>query len=216
MIWCKLFVSMLAAEDYCLTLSCFLTQFNFSWSIDLSEDANILAVGGSLENPQPTDESIRMYQWDGKRYTALLNGVPGGTATSLSLSSEGRAVAVGLPFGSSNKGSTRVYSFHPSSPCEDPYKMPLRISFTTDGRPEETSWKLQVDSQVRLNSGSGSLAGYMYTTFVEEMCIPETSCVKFIVYDTQGDGVSSRLKLKITLLAFATFFAHKPFHLERS
>jgi hypothetical protein len=168
----------------------------------------------SVENPQPSDESIRMYKWNGKRYTALSNGVPGGTAAYVSLSSDGRAVAVGLPFDASNGGSTTVYSFYPSSPCEDPSEMPLRISFTTDGRPEETKWELQVDSEVKRSSGS--LSGYMHTTFVEEMCIPETSCVKFTVYDTQGDGVSSRLNLIITLLAFATFFAHKPFHLERS
>jgi hypothetical protein len=156
----------------------------------MSEDANILAVGASVENPQPTDESIRMYKWNGTRYNALFNGVPGGPAAYVSLSSDGKAVAVRLPFDPLNKGSTRVYSFYPSSPCENPSEIPLRISFTTDGRPEETSWELQVvDSEVKRRSGS--LSGYMYTTFVEEMCVPTTSCVKFIVYDTQGDGVSS-------------------------
>jgi hypothetical protein len=137
-----------------------------------------------------------MYKWDGKRYKALSDGVPGGPAASISLSSDGRAVAVGSPFDSSNKGSTRVYSFNPSDPCEDPSQIPLRISFTTDGRPEETSWELWVDSEVKRSSGS--LSGYMDTTFVEEMCVPATSCVKFIVHDTQGDGVSSWLNQKIT------------------
>jgi hypothetical protein len=162
---------------------------NFSWSVDLSEDANMLAVGTHVENPKPTDESIRMYEWDGKRYNALFNGVPGGPVASVSLSSDGKAVAVGLPFVAWKGGSTRVYSFHQPSPCNDPSEVPLRISFTTDASPEETSWELQVDSQVKRSSGS--LSGYMDTTFVEEMCVPATSCVKFIVYDSQGDGVSS-------------------------
>jgi hypothetical protein len=166
--------------------------FNLSWSVDLSEDANILAVGTHLENPQPTDESVRIYKWDGKRYTAQSNGVPAGAAASLSLSSDGAAVAVGLPFDAWKGGSTRVYSFLPSSPCEDPSEIPLHISFTTDANPEETSWELRIDSEVKRRSGS--LSGYTDTTFVEEMCIPTTSCVKFIVYDTQGDGVSSRQK----------------------
>jgi hypothetical protein len=144
-----------------------------------------------------------LYKWNGTRYNALF-GVPGGPATSVSLSSDGKAVAVGLPFDASRGGSTRVYSFHPSSPCEDPSEdTPLRISFTTDGRPEETSWELRVDSQVKRRSGS--LAGFMYTTFVEEMCVPATSCVELIVYDSHGDGVSSWLNLKITLLHLLRF-----------
>eukprot|EP00984_Skeletonema_dohrnii_P005760 scaffold2037_cov87-Skeletonema_dohrnii-CCMP3373.AAC.2 len=158
------------------------------WSVDLSEDANILAVGTSVENPQPTDESIRMYQWDGQRYKVLSNGIPEGPVASLSLSSDGKAVAVGLPFDSSNGGSTRVYNFYPESPCVDPSELLLRISFTTDGSPEETSWELQVDSEVKLRSGS--LAGHTYTTFVEEICVPATACVRFLVHDAQGDGLN--------------------------
>jgi hypothetical protein len=160
------------------------------WSVDLSEDASILAVGTSVENPQPNDESIRMYKWDGQRYIALLNGVPAGPAASVSLSSDGKAVAVGLPFDTWKGGSTRVYNFHPSSPCDDPSEIPLRISFTTDASSEETSWELRVGSEVKLKRGSGSLSGHKYTTFVEEMCVPDTSCAKFIVFDRGGDGVS--------------------------
>jgi hypothetical protein len=163
--------------------------FNFSWSIDLSEDASVLAIATSVENPTETDESIRMYRWDGNTYEQFSNGVPGGPVGSVSLSSNGKAVAVGLPFSQWSGGSTRVYSFHPSSPCKNASQIPLRISFTTDANPDETSWELRVDSEVKRSSGS--LSGYMYTSFVEEMCIPADSCVKFIVYDAQGDGVSS-------------------------
>jgi hypothetical protein len=140
-----------------------------------------------------------MYKWDGESYKASFNGVLGGPGNSVSLSSDGKAVAVGLPFDSSNGGSTRVYKFYPSSPC-DPSEVPLRISFTTDGKPEETSWELQVDSKAKMSSGS--LAGYMYTTFVEEVCVPAESCVNFIVYDTQGDGVSSSLNMYFTCIDF--------------
>mmetsp|Transcript_3569 Transcript_3569/g.5151 ORF Transcript_3569/g.5151 Transcript_3569/m.5151 type:complete len:1299 (+) Transcript_3569:212-4108(+) len=159
------------------------------WSVDLSEDANILAIGTSVENPLlRTDESIRMYQWDGnRRYKVLSNEIPGGASAFLSVSSDGKAVAVGLPFDSSNGGSTRVYNFYPGSPCYDPSEQSLRISFTTDGNPEETTWELQVDSEVKLRSGS--LSGHKYTTFVEEICVPATSCVRFLVNDTRGDGL---------------------------
>ena len=159
--------------------------------MDLSEDANILSVGTSLENTKATDESfVQMYKWDDESYKVLSNGVLGGPGNSVSLSSDGKAVAVGLPFDAEG-GSTRVYSFQPSSPCNGLSEIPLRISFTTDANPEETSWELRVDSEVKRISGS--LAGYMYTTFVEEMCVPTTSCVRFIVYDTLGNGVSSSL-----------------------
>lgn len=165
--------------------------FNFSWSVDLSEDASVLAVGTSVEDPTPTDESIQMYQWNGTRYTALFHGVPGGTVNSVSLSSDGRAVAVGSPYDMWRGGSTRVYNFRPSSPCDDPSEIPLHLSFTTDNNPEETSWELRVDSQVK--RVSGSFSGHKYTTYVEEICVPATSCMRFIVYDSRGDGVSQRL-----------------------
>jgi len=132
-----------------------------------------------------------MYQWNGTHYRALFNGVPAGPAASVSLSSDGKAVAVGLPFDALKGGSTRVYSFHPSSPCDDPSEIPLRISFTTDASPEETSWELRVDSEAKLERSSDSLTGNKHTTFVEEMCVSATSCVTFNVNDTRGDGVSS-------------------------
>ena len=124
----------------------------------------------------------------------LSNGIPAGPASSLSLSSDGKAIAVGLPFDSSNGGSTRVYNFYSASPCDDPSEKSLRISFTTDGKPDETTWELRVDSDLKRRSGS--LSGHAYTTFVEEMCVPIESCVRFLVCGTQGDGVSnSRLKM---------------------
>eukprot|EP00985_Skeletonema_marinoi_P026612 scaffold20727_cov160-Skeletonema_marinoi.AAC.6 len=157
------------------------------FSVDLSEDASILAVGTSIENPQPTDKSIRMYRWDGQRYKVMSNGVPAGPAASLSLSGDGIALAVGLPFDTSNGGSTRVYNFYSESPCDDTSKIPVRISFTTDGNPQETSWELRVDSEVKLSSGS--LSGYKYTTFVEEICVKAEACVRFLAVDTAGDGL---------------------------
>jgi len=158
--------------------------------VDLSDDANILTIGTSTDNAKTTDESfVRLYQWDGSTYKALFNGVLGGPDSSVSLSSDGKAVAVGLPFDAKG-GTTRVYSLQ-SSPCTNTSEMPLRISFTTDANPEETSWELRVDSEVKRSSGS--LAGYMYTTFVEEICVPIISCVKFVAKDTRGDGVSLSL-----------------------
>ena len=134
-----------------------------------------------------------MYQWDGKRYNALFNGVPGGPLSSVSLSSNGKAVAVGSPYDAWKGGSTKVYNFHPSSPCDDPSEIPLHISFTTDINPEETSWELRVDSQVKRRSDSFS--GFKYTTFVEEICVPAASCIKFIVYDVRGD---CKIELSLT------------------
>ena len=127
----------------------------------------------------------------------LSNGIPAGPAAFLSLSSDGKAIAVGLPFDSSYGGSTRVYNFYSASPCDDASEKSLRISFTTDDKPDETTWELRVDSA---NSAvkwiNDSLSGHAYTTFVQEMCVPIESCVRFLVCDTQGDGVSSRLNLK--------------------
>jgi hypothetical protein len=154
-----------------------------------------------------------MYQWNGTHYTALFNGVPAGPAASLSLSSDGRSVAVGLPFDSSYGGSTRMYSFYSKSPCVDPSELLLRISLTTDGNPHETSWELRVDSEVKLRSGP--LSGEKYITFVEEICVPAEACVRFRVFDTEGDGVSFRQNPE-ELICDVFPLAHKPSHLERS
>ncbi len=115
--------------------------------------------------------------------------MPAGPAAYLSLSSDGKNVAVGYGGDSLNRGSARVYEFYPDSPCDNPSEKSLRISFTTDGNPEDTSWELKVDSEVKLKSGP--LSGHKYTTFVEELCVPVESCVRFFVSDTKGDGVSS-------------------------
>ncbi len=174
--------------------------------MDLSDDADILAIGTSISNPQPTDKSIRMYQWDGNSYKVQSNGIPGGPAASLSLSSDGKAVAVGLPLDSSNGGSTRVYNFYQASPCDDTSEKSLRISFTTDGKSEETTWELQVDSEVKR---SGSLSGHAYTTFVEEICVPDESSVMLFVNDTERGWVSSsRLNRQDCSLLFALTFSH--------
>jgi len=147
-----------------------------------------------------------MYQWDGKRYNALFNGVPGGPLSSVSLSSNGKAVAVGSPFDAWKGGSMKVYNYHPSSPCDDPSEIPLHISFTTDINPDETSWELLVDSQVKRRSDSFS--GFKYTTFVEDICVPAASCVKFIVYDVRGNGVSSWLDLLDSSFYYSFMFVH--------
>ena len=179
---------------------------NFRLSVDLSADGNTLAIGTN-------DESIRMYTWNGSRYNAFFNGVPAGPAASLSLSGDGISVAVGLPLDSSNGGSTSVYTFYPESPCEDTSEMSVRISFTTDENPHETSWELSVDSEVKLRSGL--LSGHKYTTFVEEICVPETSCVRFSVNDTEGDGVSFD-ELFVMCFVRLDSLPHKQSYFERS
>lgn len=162
------------------------------------------------------DESIRMYEWNGMHYNAQFNGVPAGPGASLSLSSDGKFIAVGMPYDAPNGGSTRVYyhgheyNYHSGSPCDDPSEesLPLRISFTTDGNPEETSWELRVDSEVKLRSGS--LSDHKYTTFVEEMCVPFTSCVRFLVNDTRGDGVSFRPTWLCSVLRLCSYSRTNP------
>ena len=166
--------------------------------MDLSADGNTLAIGTNVKNPLPNDESIRMYKWNDTHYEAFFNGVPAGPEAFLSLSGDGISVAVGLPLDSSNGGSTSVYSFYPESPCEDT-SMLVRISFTTDENPHETSWELSVDSEVKLRSGS--LSGHKYTTFVEEICVPNNSCVRFSVNDTEGDGVSFDQSIRYLICA---------------
>lgn len=139
-----------------------------------------------------------MYEWNGNRYEAFPGGIPGGTATFVCLSSDGRSVAVGLPYDSSSGGSTRVYkNFYHKSECDDADQL-LRVSFTTDGNPEELSWELWINSELKLQNSS--LLDHNYTTFVEEICVSKKACVEFNVRDSKGNGVSSDCYFKIFVL----------------
>jgi len=157
------------------------------WSVDLNLDGSILAIGTSKLNAGIDDESIRLYRWNGTRYNTLSNGIAGGEASSIALSTDGMSLAVGLPYYGHSGGVTRVYKFNPSSECDDGFKL-LRLSFTTDFRPKTTSWELQVGSMEKISSPRYN--GFPSTTFVEETCVPDGECIRFTVYDSVGSGLN--------------------------
>ena len=140
-------------------------------------------MGTSIETSED-NEYTQVYKWNGTHYTALFNGSPAGETSSVSLSRDGNALAVGLPH--SGSGTTTVYKFQSSSTCEDGLQL-LRISLTTDGNPTETSWTLKVGFNETIESQSYEAP---FTTFVEEFCVPVNECIKFAIYDRGRNGLN--------------------------
>ena len=131
-----------------------------------------------------SDISILALKWNGTHYTQYLNSIPSVEFSAISLSRDGNALAVGIPSSGNNGGVTTVYKVRPPS-CTGDSKL-LRISFTTDDKPEENRWTLQI--------GNETIESQLYdeftlTTFVKEICVPNDECVKFRAYDTTGNGM---------------------------
>ena len=91
---------------------------NFGWSVDLSNDGSILAVGATLNDGNGVNSGhARVFQYINNNWTQLGSDIDGEAAGdqfgwSVSLSSDGSILAVGSPFnagGGSNSGHVRVF-----------------------------------------------------------------------------------------------------------
>ena len=61
------------------------------------------------------------------------------------------------------------------------------ISITTDNYPLETSWQL-IDQTGAGHTNLNPLT-QSSTTYTWNICVPDTNCYQFTVYDTYGDGL---------------------------
>ena len=90
------------------------------WSVSLSSDGSILAIGARLNNGNGASSGqVRVYTWNGIAWIQRggdIDGEAGGDQSgySVSLSSDGSIVAIGSPFNDGNgatSGHTRVYAW---------------------------------------------------------------------------------------------------------
>ena len=77
------------------------------WSLDLSDDGNIVAIGGDYCCEY---SSTIVVKWNGEVWLQYGQSLPGDTWSSVSLSSNGNLLAVGQPELSSN-GTVSIYKF---------------------------------------------------------------------------------------------------------
>ncbi len=159
------------------------------WSVDLSADGSVLALGTGAESHEAAsgNAAIQVFKWNGTYYSPFLNQLPSGETSAVSLSRDGKALAVGRPYYGKNGGITTVYKFQQPGCDGDGNSKLLRISYTTDGKPHESRFTLQVGPDITIQ-GSPNL---QFTTFVEELCVAANECVKFRVYDSVGDGMDA-------------------------
>ena len=89
------------------------------WSVNLSADGSILAIGGPYSNTNGSASGhVRVYQWDGMTWnqsgTEISGAAPGDqSGTSVSLSADGSILAIGAPENDdngNNSGHVRVYT----------------------------------------------------------------------------------------------------------
>jgi len=94
---------------------------NFGYSVSLSNDGNILAIGAPNNNGNAVDSGhVRVYSWNGSVYTQRGNDINGEAAGdesgwSVSLSNDGNILAIGAHYNDGNgvdSGHVRVYSWN--------------------------------------------------------------------------------------------------------
>ena len=138
------------------------------WSLDLSADGSTLALGTGRESQDTNGNSdIQVLKWNSTHYTTFLNCLPAGETSAVSLSRDGQALGVGLPFNGKNGGTTIVYKFRPPE-CDGSSKL-LRFSITTDEKPHESRWTIQVGPSITTQSSPNHDSPF--TTYVEELCV---------------------------------------------
>ncbi len=62
------------------------------WSMDLSEDGSVLAIGTRLGN-----SDVRIFEWNGKEWIIVLPKLPGANLARVDLSENGKKLVFGLP-----------------------------------------------------------------------------------------------------------------------
>ena len=91
------------------------------WTVSLSSDGSILAIGAIYNNSQ--SGHVRIYAWNGSSWIQRGSDIDGEAANDwsgygVSLSSDGSILAIGAPYNNDNgvySGHTRVYAWNGSS-----------------------------------------------------------------------------------------------------
>ena len=91
------------------------------WSVSLSSDGTILAIGGHLNDANGTDSGhVRVYEWNGSAWTQKGSDIDGEAAgdqfgRSVSLSSDGTILAIGATRNDTGAGHVRAYGWNGSA-----------------------------------------------------------------------------------------------------
>jgi hypothetical protein len=85
------------------------------YSVSLSSDGTTVAIGAPYANSSAG--ATRIYKWNNSSWNMLGSQIDGSTAAeqsgrSVSLSSDGTTVAIGVPYANNYKGLTRIYKWN--------------------------------------------------------------------------------------------------------
>lgn len=77
---------------------------------------------------------------------------------------------------------------YPITECDSEDELNVVISVTTDNYPEEQSWKIIEKSDGSSVDDGGDFTS-TYTTYNANLCLDNSICYTFVVYDSYGDGL---------------------------
>jgi hypothetical protein len=142
------------------------------WSVSLSSDGKTVAIGARYNDGINGAYSghVRVYSWDGTSWTQVGNDIDGEgsddySGQSVSLSSDGKTVAIGAIFNNGNgssSGHVRVYSWDGASWTQ--------VGNDIDGENEddESGYSVSLSSDgktvaigARFNNGNGQSSGHV-------------------------------------------------------
>lgn len=90
---------------------------NSGWSISLSENGLVIAIGAPNNEGVGTDGGhVRVYSFNGSQWLQVGNDIDGSKmiGSSVSISGNGKVLAVGAPFDNSVKGNVKIYRLNGS------------------------------------------------------------------------------------------------------
>ena len=141
------------------------------WSVSLSSDGTILAIGGHLNDGNGSNAGhVRVYEWNGSAWTQKGADIDGESAddysgVSVSLSSDGTILAVGATLNDGNgadSGHVRVYEWNGSAWTQKGGDIDGEAARDVSGFPVSLSSDGTILAiGARLNDGNGSNAGHV-------------------------------------------------------
>jgi hypothetical protein len=147
------------------------------WSVSLSDDGNIVAIGAPWNDGNGNSEDdrghVRIYSWSGSYWTQVGNDIDGEaqgdeSGISVSLSSDGQTVAIGAPWNDGNgnwSGHVRVFEFELASGVNEE---DLVNEIQLHPNPSTGIFTVNVPDQINIQASVFDALGKLVTTSSEK------------------------------------------------
>jgi len=138
------------------------------WSVSISSDGSVVAIGATGNDGNDTDSGhVRVYAWNGTAWVQRgldINGEAAGnnSGQSVSISSDGNAVAIGAHYNGNSAGHVRVYVWNGTAWVQ------RGLDIDGEAANNYSGWSVSISSDGKVvaigaygNDGNGSDAGHV-------------------------------------------------------